>query len=582
VNNKEIAAVLHRIAVYQELAGENPFKALAFDRASRVVERFTESIEKLAQEDRLDGIKGIGKGIAEVLRELAHKGASALLESLKSSFPPGLEELLTLGGLGPKRVRLLWQKLGVASIGELEYACRENRLLALDGFGEKSQQKILDAIAFKKQYQDLYRYHEARAIAEELAGAIEAGGLFARVDIAGSLRRGKRVLKDADILCVPREGADPQAVRQELTAQADRGADVQGIIAEGDTKVSIRRHGMQVDFRLVPAGSYSSALQHFTGSKEHNTVLRGRAKSLGLKMNEYGVFRGESPLETADESSVYGSLGLPWIPPELREGEEEIAAAEAGSLPALVEAGDLQGMIHAHTTYSDGTLSLEELAKACRERGFSYLFLSDHSRSAAYAGGLSVERLREQRREAEAVNKALAPFKVYCGVESDILSDGSLDYPEGVLAELDFVIGSIHSGLSMAPEQATERLLRAVANPFLTILGHPSGALLLSRQGYEYDEERLFAALKEHGVVLEHNCNPYRLDPDWPALKRAAGFGIPVALCPDAHSLEDLGFISLGVLMARKAWLGTSQVFNCRSREEIDGFLQRRKTRAGR
>jgi DNA polymerase (family 10) len=238
-------------------------------------------------------------------------------------------------------------------------------------------------------------------------------------------------------------------------------------------------------------------------------------------------------------------------------------------------------MIHAHTNWSDGTLSVEELARACRDRGFSYLFLSDHSRSAAYAGGLSVERLREQAREVAAVNGTLTPFRVYHGVESDILSDGSLDYPPEVLAELDFVIGSIHSGLSMKPEQATERLLRAVANPHLTILGHPSGALLLSRQGYEYDEERLFAAIREHGVVLEHNCNPYRLDPDWPALKRAARLGIPIALCPDAHGPADLEFMRFGVLMARKAWLGAEQVLNCRSEEEIDGFLGARKTRAG-
>jgi DNA polymerase (family 10) len=582
VNNKEIAAVLHAIAVYQELAGENPFKALAFDRASRVVERSPDNFEKLAREGRLDGIKGIGKGIAEVLAELARTGSSSLLEKLKSSFPAGLEELLTLGGLGPKRVRLLWQKLGIASIGELEYACRENRLLSLEGFGEKSQAKILAAIAFKKQFQDLYRYHEALEIARELVSALEAGGQFARVDIAGSLRRGKRILKDVDILCVPREGSDPAAVRGALTALADSGGEAGGIIAEGDTKVSIRRKGMQVDFRLVPEASHPSALQHFTGSREHNTLLRGRAKGLGLKMNEYGVYRGGTPLALADEAAVYASLELPCIPPELREGEEEIGAAEAGRLPALLEPADLRGMIHAHTTYSDGTMSVEQLARACRDRGFSYLFLSDHSRSAAYAGGLSVERLRQQAREVEEVNEALAPFRVYRGVESDILSDGSLDYPEEVLAELDFVIGSIHSGLAMQPEQATERLLRAVANPYLTVLGHPSGALLLSRKGYEYDEQRLFAAMRDHGVVLEHNCNPYRLDPDWPALKRAARLGIPIALCPDAHGAADLGYIGLGVLMARKAWLGAAQVFNCRSEEEIDGFLEARKARAGR
>ena len=298
MNNKQIAAVLHRIAVYQELAGENPFKALAFDRAARIVERHPESFEKLALEERLEGIKGIGKGIAEVLRELARTGRSTVLQELAASFPPGLEELLTLGGLGPKRVRLLWQRLGVTSVGELEYACRENHLLSLEGFGEKSQQKILRAIAFRKQHQDLHRYHEARGIAEQLVAAIEGSGLFETVELAGSLRRGKRILKDADLLCVPREGADAAAVRAALTGLADAepgpgaapGTQTDGVIAEGDTKVSIRRSGMQVDFRIVPAVSHPSALQHFTGSREHNTLLRGRAKALGLKMNEYGVF----------------------------------------------------------------------------------------------------------------------------------------------------------------------------------------------------------------------------------------------------------------------------------------------------
>jgi DNA polymerase (family 10) len=298
---------------------------------------------------------------------------------------------------------------------------------------------------------------------------------------------------------------------------------------------------------------------------------------MGLKMNEYGVFRGEESLPLQDEQAVYRSLELPWIPPELREGEEEVDAAAGGRLPRLVESEEIRGMIHVHSSYSDGLVSIEEMARSCRRLGYDYLCLSDHSRSAGYAGGLSVDRLREQMAEAAEVNRKLAPFRIFCGIESDILGDGSLDYPNDVLAELDFVIGSIHSNLGMKPEAATERLLRAVDNPYLTILGHPSGALLLSRAGYEYDEERLFAALKGSGVVLEHNCNPYRLDPDWPALKRAGRRGIRVALCPDAHSPEDLVYMRYGVLMARKAWLGAEQLLNCMSSEEIDGFFRARK-----
>jgi DNA polymerase (family 10) len=577
MNNKELGSTLKQIAVYQELAGENPFKSRAFERAARIVEQHPESFATLVAEDRLSGIQGIGKGIGEVLRELVTSGRSAVLAELKAGFPAGLEELLTLGGLGPKRVRLLWQKLGISNLGELEYACRENRLLALEGFGEKSQAKILKSIAFKKQFQEMHLYSEAEHIAAELVEQLNRSGLFKSIHIAGSLRRGKRILKDADILLIQQADADPARLRTALTELADTGPNVEGILGAGDTKVSIRRGGLQVDFRLVKPESEPAALQHFTGSREHNTVLRGRAKSMGLKMNEYGVFRGDKALPLTDEQSVYDSLGLPWVPPEIREGEEEVEAAVAGQLPRLVEAEAIQGMIHVHSSYSDGLVSIEAMARSCRELGYKYLCLSDHSRSAGYAGGLSVERLRDQMAEAAEVNERLAPFRIFCGIESDILGDGSLDYPQDVLAELDFVIGSVHSNLTMSLEAATARLLKAAGNPCLTILGHPSGALLLSRAGYEYDEEKLFATLKQNKVILEHNCNPHRLDPDWPALKRAARRGIRIALCPDAHSLEDLQYMRYGVLMARKAWLGPEHILNCMSLEEIDGFFKARK-----
>ena len=578
MKNKELGAHLKQIAVYQELAGENPFKSRAFERASRIVEQHPESFTTLVAEDRMSGIKGIGKGIGDVLRELVTTGKSTVLEQLKAGFPAGLEELLTLGGLGPKRVRLLWQRLDISSIGELEYACRENRLLALEGFGEKSQGRILKAIAFKKQFQQMHLYAEAEAIASDLVERLERSKLFSAIHVAGSLRRGGRILKDADILLIPLPKADPQQVRSSLTELADSTPEVEGVLGAGQTKVSIRRGGLQVDFRVVEPQSEPAALQHFTGSKEHNTILRGRAKTMGLKMNEYGVFRGEDSLPLADERAVYRSLELPWIPPELREGKEEVEAAASGQLPRLVEAEQIRGMIHVHSSYSDGLASIEQMARTCRQLGYEYLCLSDHSRSAFYAGGLSVERLREQMAETAEVNERLAPFRIFCGIESDILTDGSLDYPDDVLAQLDFVIGSVHSNLGMKPEAATERLLRAVGNPCLTILGHPSGALLLSRAGYEYDEERLFAALKANDVVLEHNCNPHRLDPDWPALKAAAAKGIRLALCPDAHSREDLAYMRYGVLMARKAWLGAPQILNCMSREEIDGFFRTRNS----
>ena len=578
MTNQDIAAALARIGVYRELKGENPFKALAFQRAARVVERHPESLETLVAEDRLSGIQGIGSSIAEVIRELVRTGKSSGLEALKAAFPPGLEEVLELPGLGPKRVRLLWQKLGIASLGELEYACRENRLLALEGFGVKSQEKILKTIDFHKRFRGLFLYSEAEAIAGEAMAELEGTGLFQALHRAGSLRRGKRVLKDIDILAIPEPRAAADKVKAALVALADS---PDSVSAEGDTKVSIRRKGLTIDFRLLAPESEGPALQHFTGSREHNTLLRGRAKGLGLKMNEYGVFRGEKPLPLAGEQEVYRAVGLPWIPPELREGERELEEAEAGRLPRLVERTDLRGMIHVHSRWSDGQASIEELAVDCRRLGYGWLALSDHSRSAVYANGLSAERLAEQRAEIEQLNRRLAPFRIFCGVESDILVDGALDYQQLILDNLDFVIGSVHSGLNMTREQATERLLAAVANPALSILGHVSGALLLSRDGYPFDEDRLLAGLAEHGAVLEHNCHPARLDPDWPVLQRAARRGVRIALCPDAHSLADLDYARYGLLFARKAWLEAGQVLNTLSAEEADAWFanRRKKTR---
>ncbi len=577
MDNREIASVLHDLAVFSELAGENPFKARAFDTAARAVEKHPENAAELLAQGRLREIKGVGKSIEEIIGELAADGRSKLLEELKSRFPAGITDLLSLSGMGPKRVKAVFEKLGVSSIGELEYACRENRLSSLEGFGEKMQANILRSIEFQKTTQASRLYSEASAIGEELAGLAKQSSLFSHVDIAGSLRRGKAVFKDIDILLVPKKGTSTAQAQKLLLSFADNEPPGTGVIGAGETKVSIRRTGLQVDFRIVPPESHPAALQHFTGSKEHNTALRTRAKSMGLKMSEYGVFKGEKALPTADEAGVYAAVGLPWIAPEIREADGEVEAAERGELPVLVEAADIHGMIHAHSRASDGTRSIEELAEECRRRGYSYLCLTDHSRTAAYAGGLSIDAMRSQIEEIRRLNGKIAPFRVFSGVESDILADGNLDYPPEVLDELDFVIGSIHSRLTMDKETATRRLLSAVANPRLTILGHPSGRLLLSREGYPYDEEKVVNALAEAGVVLEHNCNPHRLDPDWGVLKRAARKGVKISLGPDAHDTDGFDDMRYGITMARKAWLTKRDVLNCMSVEEIDGFFKKRK-----
>ncbi len=563
-----------------ELNGENPFKFRAFDQASRTIERIPESVEKLVEEDRLTDIRGIGKGISEIIREVVQTGNSIQLEELKSALPESLRDLLAIPGMGPKKVRSVWKTLGITTLGELEYACKENRLVTLEGFGAKSQEKILKGIEFRKQYASQYLYSEALEIVTEMLRSLEKSALFRHIDLAGSLRRGKNAFKDADILVTHRPGADSEEIKETLLQLADSQESGEGLIGAGPTKISIRRYGLQVDFRVVGEEAYSAALQHFTGSKDHNTLLRSRAKSMGLKMNEYGVFRNDEPLPLKTEEDVYRALGLQWIPPEIREAQGEIEAAEGDALPRLVSEKDFAGMIHIHSLYSDGVNTIEELAKACVKRGYGFLCLSDHSRSAVYAGGLSAEDLEAQRREVEQINSRLAPFRIFCGVESDILVDGSLDYPDEVLDRLDFVIGSIHSKLNMESQEATERLLRAVRNPRITILGHPSGRLLLSRKGYSFDEDRLYDALAEEGVVLEHNCSPYRLDPDWQSLKKAKERGIRISINPDAHAIEGFDDMRFGITMARKAWLEPQHLLNCMTPDGIDEFFRERKKRS--
>jgi DNA polymerase (family 10) len=430
MDNRGIADTLRRIAVFSELSGENPFKARAFENGARAVEKHPDSVVELCAQGRLAEIKGVGKGIAEVIEDVVSSGHSRLLDTLTAAFPPGITDLLSLSGMGPKRVRAVYDSLGVSTLGELEYACRENRLVSLAGFGEKMQANVLKAIEFRKTTQSSRLYSEALAIGEELVGLAEASALFASVEIAGSLRRGKTVFKDIDILLIPKSKVDPAKIQEVLFSFADSGPNGPAVIGAGDTKVSIRRQGLQVDFRIIAAESHASALQHFTGSKEHNTLLRSRAKAMGLKMSEYGVFDSSGKaLSSRTEIDVYRHVGLDWIPAEIREADGEIEAAEAGSLPALVEPPDIHGMIHVHTSASDGRRSLDELARECIRRGYAYLCVSDHSRTAAYAGGLSIEGLRSQAAEVASLNASLAPFRLFHGIESDILSDGALDYP---------------------------------------------------------------------------------------------------------------------------------------------------------
>jgi DNA polymerase (family 10) len=583
MNNRDIASVLKNIALFADLAGENPFKVRAFEQASRIVASYPGEIAQVARSRHLTEISGIGKGVAEVIAECVESGKSSLLETLRSSFPEHVPELLELPGMGPKKVKTVWEKLGISNVGELEYACRENRLLVLEGFGAKTQQKILDGIERRKRYRDTRLISEAYGIGRQVMEELEGSGLFSKVRMAGSMRRGNTVFTDIDLLLVPAPGAADERVNAALTglAEADMEEPDCSVPASQPGSVTIRRRGIRIEFRIVPERSFPSALQLYTGSRDHNALLRSRAERMGIAMNRQGDFDQRSPHAAATEEEVYTRLGLSFIPPEIREAAGEIEAAERGEIPPLVTARDVKGMIHVHSSYSDGVCGLRTLAEECIRLGYSYLCVSDHSRSAFYANGLSEERLLAQRSEVEALGRELAPFRIFCGVESDILTDGGLDYPEHVLGTLDFVIGSIHSRLSMDPSEATVRLLKAIDNPFLTILGHISGRLLLSRDGYGYDEDRILEALARRSVVLEHNCNPHRLDPDWPFLKKAAASGIPVSLGPDAHSLEGFADMEYGLIMARKGWITPGGILNCLTTEEIDEYFRRRKKEKG-
>jgi DNA polymerase (family 10) len=569
-SNRDIASVLKDIALYKELKGENPFKVRAFESAARSVETYPSSVAQLAEDGGLQEIKGIGKSVAEVISEYLKNKRSFILEELKSSFPETISELFRVPGLGPKKIKALWEKLGCSTIGELEYACKENRLVGLEGFGQRSQEKILHEIEFIKRHMDRHLFSEALKVGKEVIEELAGDKACKVVSIAGSLRRGKSTFKDIDILVVSDKDAEDQRLKQVLMRHADK----DGVISAGPTKVSIRRRGLQIDFRVVDEKCYASALLHFTGSKEHNTILRSRAKTLGMKMNEYGLFRDEKPLTVKNEEDIYRAIGLSYVPPELREGEDEVEASLEGRLPKLVEKQDLHGMIHVHSNYSDGSQSIQQLAEECKKQGYSYLCISDHSRSAYYANGLSIQALRSQIEEIKSLNEELSPFRIFCGIESDILADGGLDYPDDVLAELDFVIGSVHSKLTMSLEEATSRLVTAIENPHITILGHPSGRLLLSRDGYPYDEEKVLDALMENGVVIEHNCNPHRLDPDWRFLKKAGERKILVSIDPDAHSIEGFNDMEFGLIMARKAWIERAGLLNCMNTEEIDEFFK--------
>ena len=571
LTKETIIQILEEIATLLELTGENPFKSRAYQNAARNLEKSEVDFDELVKENRLTEIEGIGEAISKKLTELIQTGKLEYYEKLKDSVPPGHLEMLKIPGLGPKKIHALYEQLGVKDVGELEYACLENRLVDLKGFGEKTQDNILAGIAKLKVYKERRLYAEVAVEAEVLLEYLKRDKSILSISIAGSLRRGNETVKDIDILAASK---NPEKLGGHFTSYER----IETVTANGETKVSVvLKSGINADLRIVTSAEYPYALHHFTGSKEHNAAMRGRAKDMGFKMNEYGLFRGEKNIKCASEEELFAALKLQFIEPELRENMGEIQAAEKNELPKLVEEKDVRGIFHVHTNFSDGGETLENMARAAREMGLQYIGISDHSRSAYYAGGLQIEDIKKQHELIDKLNKKLKPFHIFKGIEADILPDGSLDYDEKTLARFDFVIAAVHSNFNMPAREMTARLKKALQNKYATMLAHPTGRLLLSREPYAVNLEEVIDTAAKFGKAVELNANAHRLDLDWRHCIYAKRKGVKIAINPDAHQIAGLRDVSFGVKIARKGWLSSEDCLNCMSLVRMKEYLARNK-----
>lgn len=584
--NAEVAARLEQVATLMRLCGMNEFKAIAFDKAARTIENLEIELAKLVQNKEVETLKGIGKSIAGDIYQLFEEGEMGVLQELGEKIPEGLLKWLDISGLGPKKIFKIHKELGISKTDELQAACEDGRVAALSGMGKKSAEKILKSIEWRRQHAARCRIDEALDIAVHFREKLDKLPEVQGISVAGSLRRSRETIGDIDLL-VAAEEKDSTTIFDAFVA----GAAVTEILGRGDTKCSIRSNqGRQVDVRIVNPAVFGAALMYFTGSKEHNVVMRGRARERGMALNEYGLFKlnenGETDFDalivSAEERDIFEQLDLQWIPPERREdGDEFQAYGKERPAPALLEASHIKGVVHAHSTWSDGKFSIEEMARACHQKGYSYLGISDHSRSAAYAGGLSMERVKQQWKEIEALNTQFdaegVDFRVFKSIESDILLDGSLDYPEEILAGFDFVIASVHSSLDMDSERMLERFQRAVDNPYCRMLGHPTGRILLRRDGNAFDMNALIDYAAEKGVAIEINASPYRLDLDWRYGRKARSVNLMTSINPDAHHTDGIGDIKYGVGIARKAGFTPGYVMNALSRDDFAAWCQRER-----
>ena len=561
MDKKSVAAVLEEMAMLMELKGENPFRIRSFVNGARTIETLEEELATVVAEGRLRSLKGIGEALAAIVTELFTTGESSDLKSLRAEFPTSIYELFDIPGLGAKRIKQVYENLGIDSMDKLEAACRADEIKPLKGMGATMQATILEGIEFARAHTGSFHYNKAEAQAHALVAYLSASKLVNDLAVTGSLRRRKEVIKDIDMVATTEDVA---ALMQYFVDAPE----VVQVIGHGETKSSVRfASGISADLRVVDGDQFPYTLLHFTGSKEHNVVLRQRAKERGLKLNEYGLFlEDETLVECESEEAIYKALDLPFIPPELREDRGEFSLTDT---PALLEPHHIKGLIHCHSTFSDGQHTLADMAEATKELGYQYLLITDHSQSAGYAGGLKPDRILQQQQEIAALNKTLGDFRILSGIESDIRIDGSLDYEDDVLASFDLVIASVHNKLDMDEKEATQRTITAIENPYTAILGHPTGRLLLSRKGFPLDMEKVFDACVANKVAVEINASCKRLDVDWRHIRQGRDKGVLFSIGPDAHSINGLDNVQYGVGIARKGWLGPEHVINCWTAEEL-------------
>ncbi|HEX6790159.1 MAG TPA: DNA polymerase/3'-5' exonuclease PolX [Candidatus Krumholzibacteria bacterium] len=570
---RDIARAFDEVAMMLEILGDNPFRIRAFFNAARAIEDLSDDVGQLLQSGQLLEVRGIGKSMMEKIKSLLETGTFDEYEALKAKIPPGMLEMLRISGLGPKKAKIIHDKLGVSSLEKLEEAARNGWIAELPGFGEKTQANILAGIARYRKYSQRFLYSKAWDEASAVLKVVRAVPGVTRSFIGGSLRRCRETIGDLDILATAKDAAP---VMDAFTGMGK----VATVVGKGPTKSSvILNSGIHVDLRVVPDDGFAAAAHYFTGSKEHNTEVRAIAKKRGYKLNEYGLFKTDTdeviPLTT--EESLFEFLGMDFIPPEMRENMGEIEAAMSHTLPKLIEQDDIRGVFHCHSKYSDGRATIEEMALAARDLGFEFLGMADHSQSAGYVNGLKPDRVKRQREEIEALNEQLTPFVVFAGIESDILLSGALDYSDDVLASFDYVVASVHGQFTGTEKQMTERIVTAVSNPHTTMLGHPTGRILLTRDGYPLDLRAVFEACVAHDTYIEINAWPNRLDLDWRHVKTAKEMGVKFVINPDAHTTKEVAFYRYGVNIARKGWLTKDDVLNTRGAAAVQKILSGRR-----